>query len=147
MSGSLRGRVRNVSGLPVIENFMLNATYSLVEIATKKTVVQGRATTTVSYDPAGTQRYARVTGMQDAERRAAKVIARNQGYAFVPAWFPPAAARPGANGSFAQDWTDHTASARKPGLPRRRTRPPCFGNFKDAFGVCIEFLTNSFCTR
>ena len=67
----------NVTGLPFIENFTLNATYSLVEIATNKPVVQGRATTTVSYDPAGTQRYARVTGMQDAERRAAKVIADN----------------------------------------------------------------------
>jgi LPS-assembly lipoprotein len=67
----------NVTGLPFIENFTLNATYSLVEIATNKQVVTGRATTTVSYDPAGTQRYARVTGMQDAERRAAKVIADN----------------------------------------------------------------------
>jgi len=67
----------NVTGLPFIENFTLNATYSLVEIATNKPVVTGRATTTVSYDPAGTQRYARLAGMQDAERRAAKVIADN----------------------------------------------------------------------
>ncbi len=67
----------NVSGLPVLENFTLNATYSLVEIATNKPVLTGRATTTVAYDPAGTQRYARITGMQDAERRAAKVISDN----------------------------------------------------------------------
>ena len=67
----------NVTGLPFIENFTLNATYSLVEIATNKPVLTGRATTTVSYDPSGTQRYARITGMQDAERRAAKVIADN----------------------------------------------------------------------
>jgi len=67
----------NVTGLPFIENFTLNASYSLVEIATKKTVLTGRATTTVSYDPTGTQRYARIAGMQDAERRAAKVIADN----------------------------------------------------------------------
>jgi LPS-assembly lipoprotein len=67
----------NVTGLPFIENFTLNATYSLVEIASNKPVVTGRATTTVSYDPAGTQRYARITGMQDAERRAAKVSADN----------------------------------------------------------------------
>ena len=40
-------------------------------------MLTGRATTTVSYDPSGTQRYARITGMQDAERRAAKVIADN----------------------------------------------------------------------
>jgi LPS-assembly lipoprotein len=67
----------NVTGLPFIENFTLNATYSLVEIATNKPVLTGRATTTVSYDPSGTQRFARISGMQDAERRAAKVIADN----------------------------------------------------------------------
>ena len=78
MSGSRQVvSATNVTGLPFIENFTLNATYSLVEIATKKTVLTGRATTTVSYDPSGTQRYARITGMQDAERRAAKVIADN----------------------------------------------------------------------
>jgi LPS-assembly lipoprotein len=67
----------NVTGLPFIENFTLRATYSLVDLTTKKPVVTGRATTTVSYDPSGTQRYARLSGMQDAERRAAKVIAEN----------------------------------------------------------------------
>ena len=67
----------NVTGLPFIENFTLNASYSLIEIATKKTVLTGRATTVVSYDPSGTQRFARITGMHDAERRAAKVIADN----------------------------------------------------------------------
>jgi LPS-assembly lipoprotein len=67
----------NVTGLPFIENFTLHATYSLVDLTTKKPVVTGRATTTVSYDPSGTQRYARLAGMQDAERRAAKVIAEN----------------------------------------------------------------------
>ncbi len=65
----------SVTGLPVIENFVLNATYSLVEIKTGRTVVTGRAITTVSYDPSGTQRFARISGQQDAERRAAKVIA------------------------------------------------------------------------
>jgi LPS-assembly lipoprotein len=67
----------NVTGLPFIENFTLRATYSLVDIATNKPVLTGRATTTVSYDPSGTQRFARLSGMQDAERRAAKVIAEN----------------------------------------------------------------------
>ena len=37
-------------------------------------MLTGRATTVVSYDPAGSQRYARISGMQDAERRAAKTI-------------------------------------------------------------------------
>ena len=67
----------NVTGLPIIENFVLNATYVLTEIGTGRAVVNGRATTTVTYDPAGTQRFARIAGMQDAERRAAKVIADN----------------------------------------------------------------------
>ena len=78
MSGSRQVvSATNVTGLPFIENFTLNASYSLVEIATKKTVLTGRATTTVSYDPSGTQRFARVSGMHDAERRAAKVISDN----------------------------------------------------------------------
>lgn len=67
----------NVTGLPINENFILNATYSVVELATGRAVLTGRATTTVSYDPAGAQRYARITGMLDAERRAAKVISDN----------------------------------------------------------------------
>jgi LPS-assembly lipoprotein len=66
-----------VTGLPVIENFVLNATYILTEIGTNRPVLTGRATTTVSYDPAGTQRFARISGMQDAERRAARVISEN----------------------------------------------------------------------
>lgn len=65
----------NVTGLPNIENFVLNASYSLVEKTSGRSVLTGRATTTVSYDPAGTQRFARISGMQDAERRAADVIA------------------------------------------------------------------------
>ena len=47
MSGSRQVvSATNVTGLPFIENFALNASYSLVEIATKKTVLTGRATTT-----------------------------------------------------------------------------------------------------
>jgi LPS-assembly lipoprotein len=69
--------VTSVSGLPIIENFVLNATYTLVEVGSNRQVLTGRATTTVTYDPAGTQRFARIAGMQDAERRAAKVIADN----------------------------------------------------------------------
>jgi LPS-assembly lipoprotein len=65
------------SALPNIENYSLNATYSLIEIATGKAVVGGTATTSVSYDTLGQQRFARITGMHDAERRAAKVISDN----------------------------------------------------------------------
>jgi LPS-assembly lipoprotein len=67
----------SVSGLPVIENFVLNATYALIEVKTNRQVVTGRASTIVSYDPAGTQRFARLSGLQDAEHRAAKVVADN----------------------------------------------------------------------
>jgi LPS-assembly lipoprotein len=63
--------------LPNVENYALNATYSLIEIATGKGVVGGTATTSVSYDTLGQQRFARISGMHDAERRAAKVISDN----------------------------------------------------------------------
>jgi LPS-assembly lipoprotein len=65
------------SALPNIENYALSTTYSLTEVATGKVVVTGRATTTVSYDTLGQQRFARITGMHDAERRAAKVLSDN----------------------------------------------------------------------
>jgi LPS-assembly lipoprotein len=63
---------------PDIENYGINATYSLTEIATNKTVVTGQTFARVSYDiPGQQQRYARVRGLRDAESRAAKVIADN----------------------------------------------------------------------
>ena len=63
---------------PDIENYGINASYSLTEIATGKTVVTGQTFARVSYDiPGQQQRYARVRGLRDAESRAAKVIADN----------------------------------------------------------------------
>jgi LPS-assembly lipoprotein len=63
---------------PDVENYGINATYSLTEIATNKTVVTGQTFARVSYDiPGQQQRYARVRGLRDAESRAAKVIADN----------------------------------------------------------------------
>jgi LPS-assembly lipoprotein len=63
---------------PDIENYGINASYSLTEIATNKTVVTGQTFARVSYDiPGQQQRYARVRGLRDAESRAAKVIADN----------------------------------------------------------------------
>jgi LPS-assembly lipoprotein len=63
---------------PDIENYGINATYSLVEIATGKIVVTGQTFSRVSYDiPGQQQRYARLRGLRDAESRAAKVIADN----------------------------------------------------------------------
>jgi LPS-assembly lipoprotein len=60
-----------------VESFGLKSTYSLTEIATGKVVVTGAASTAVSYDTLGQQRFARLSGMQAAERRAAKVISDN----------------------------------------------------------------------
>jgi LPS-assembly lipoprotein len=63
---------------PEIENYGINASYSLMEIATKKVVVTGQTFARVSYDiPGQQQRFARQRGLRDAESRAAKVIANN----------------------------------------------------------------------
>jgi LPS-assembly lipoprotein len=64
------------TGRPDVENYGIDATYSLTEIATKKVVVKGRTFSRVSYDiPGQQQRFARARGLRDAENRAAKVIA------------------------------------------------------------------------
>ena len=63
---------------PDIENYGINATYSLTEIATGKIVVTGQTFARVSYDiPGQQQRFARSRGLRDAQNRAAKVIASN----------------------------------------------------------------------
>jgi LPS-assembly lipoprotein len=61
-----------------IENYGINATYSLTEIATGRVVVTGQTFARVSYDiPGQEQRFARQRGLRDAESRAGKVIADN----------------------------------------------------------------------
>ena len=61
---------------PEVENFGLDATYRLVEVATGKTVVTGTTFARVSYDvPGQVQRFAKLRGQRDAENRAAKTIA------------------------------------------------------------------------
>ena len=63
---------------PEIENYGINATYTMTEIATGKIVVTGQTFSRVSYDiPGQQQRFARIRGLRDAESRAAKVIAEN----------------------------------------------------------------------
>jgi LPS-assembly lipoprotein len=63
---------------PSIENYGINATYSLIEIATGMPVVNGQTFARVSYDiPGQEQRFARMRGLRDAETRAARVIADN----------------------------------------------------------------------
>ncbi len=59
-----------------VQQFGINATYSLTETATGKQVVTGNATARVSYDnPGQQQRFANARGQRDAENRAAKVLA------------------------------------------------------------------------
>jgi LPS-assembly lipoprotein len=66
------------SSRPDIENYGLNATYSLLEIATNRIVVTGQTFSRVSFDiPGQQQRFARLRGLRDAEIRAARVIADN----------------------------------------------------------------------
>ena len=61
-----------------VENFGLDATYRLVEVATGKTVVTGTTFARVSYDvPGQVQRFAKLRGQRDAESRAAKTIAEH----------------------------------------------------------------------
>jgi LPS-assembly lipoprotein len=66
------------SSRPDIENYGINATYSLLEIATNRIVVTGQTFSRVSFDiPGQQQRFARLRGLRDAENRAARVIADN----------------------------------------------------------------------
>jgi LPS-assembly lipoprotein len=58
-----------------VQQFGINANYSLVEKATGKIVVKGETFARVSYDnPGQAQRFANARGQRDAENRAAKVI-------------------------------------------------------------------------
>ncbi len=64
------------SARPDLENYGLDASYTLTEIATGKSVVTGTTFARVSYDiPGQVQRFARIRGLRDAESRAAQVIA------------------------------------------------------------------------
>jgi LPS-assembly lipoprotein len=63
---------------PDTENMGIDATYTLRDIATGKTVLTGSTFSRVSFDiPGQQQRFARARGQRDAEDRAAKVIADN----------------------------------------------------------------------
>jgi len=63
---------------PAIQDYGINATYTLTEIGSGKQVVAGQTIARVSYDiPGQEQRFARLRGLRDAETRAAKVIADN----------------------------------------------------------------------
>jgi LPS-assembly lipoprotein len=60
---------------PDIENYGIDASYVLREIATNRAVMQGSAFARVSYDiPGQEQRFARARGFRDAEDRATQEI-------------------------------------------------------------------------
>jgi LPS-assembly lipoprotein len=64
--------------LPQIENFGIDANYTLVEIATGKVVLTSSTFARVSYDiPGQIQRFARARAYRDAEDRASQEIAEN----------------------------------------------------------------------
>jgi LPS-assembly lipoprotein len=61
-----------------VQQYGINATYTLVEKATGKSVVTGQTFARVSYDnPGQAQRFANARGQRDAENRAARVISDN----------------------------------------------------------------------
>jgi LPS-assembly lipoprotein len=66
------------SGRPDVQNYGINASYILTEIATGKKVVNAQTFSSVSYNiPGQQQRFAGDRGLRDAENRAARVIADN----------------------------------------------------------------------
>lgn len=63
---------------PDVENYGIDAIYTLTEAASGKVVLTGRTFSRVSYDiPGQQQRFARQRGLRDAENRAAHVISGN----------------------------------------------------------------------
>jgi len=63
---------------PDMQNYAIDASYTLVEVGTGKKVVNGTTFSRVSYNiPGQQQRFAGDRGLRDAENRAAKVIADN----------------------------------------------------------------------
>ncbi len=63
---------------PEIQNYGIDAIYTLVDVTTGKPVIKGATFSRVSYDiPGQQQRFAGDRALRDAENRAAKVIAEN----------------------------------------------------------------------
>jgi LPS-assembly lipoprotein len=63
---------------PDIQDYGIDAIYTLVDIRTGKKVINGQTFSRVSYDiPGQQQRFAGDRGLRDAENRAAKAIAEN----------------------------------------------------------------------
>lgn len=66
------------TALPSNEQYGINASYQLIEVATGKTVLNATTFSRTSYDiPGQLQRFARARAYRDAEDRAAQQIAEN----------------------------------------------------------------------
>jgi LPS-assembly lipoprotein len=66
------------TALPTSENYGIDATFGLIEIATGKQVMTGSTFARVTYDiPGQLQRFARARAVRDAEDRASEEIADN----------------------------------------------------------------------
>ena len=66
------------TGRPDVQNYGIDATYTLTDITNGKQVVSSTTFSRVSYNiPGQQQRFAGERGLRDAEDRAAKVIAEN----------------------------------------------------------------------
>jgi LPS-assembly lipoprotein len=66
------------TGRPDIQNYGIDATYTLTDVTNGKKVITGQTFSRVSYNtPGQQQRFAGDRGLRDAEDRAAKVIAEN----------------------------------------------------------------------
>ncbi len=66
------------TALPTSENYGIDASYGLIEIATGKQIMSGSTFARVTYDvPGGRQPFARARAYRDAENRAAGEIADN----------------------------------------------------------------------
>jgi len=66
------------SQLPTSENYGLDVSYGLIELATGKQVLTGSTFSRVTYDiPGGLQRFARARAFRDAEDRGANEVAEN----------------------------------------------------------------------
>lgn len=77
MSGAQQQLIVDINtGRADIKNYNLTATYTLSDIATGRTVVNGTTSTPVTYNiPGQQQRFVGERGLRDAENRAALVVA------------------------------------------------------------------------
>jgi LPS-assembly lipoprotein len=63
---------------PDVQQFGINASYTLIEKATGKSVITGDTFARVSYDnPGQAQRFSNARGQRDAENRASRQISEN----------------------------------------------------------------------